>query len=435
MLERAAIIDHDDLGARTAQGRAKLLEQDRLARPRLAADGDVVVARPVLERRPPEGLAAAADKQKMRHGAAEIFALHRRDIGRRGRKHRAHALQPQHVVRQPIGEAQGEGCDQALELEKAFVGEIPARRLEDRLDHPLVRIALAERRIAGEPVEQLHQLLAGLQLALDMPPLRRLVGKLGQETRAFGLAEARGAHELVARARRGRLLVGIDQAQHGRGRTGKPQLVGEHVADEARAFPRRPALGERAHGKVAQIEAVGQAFADFGMASAVAANLTEPLGSEHHPVVLDLELDVAADRLDVDLLERIPAFALGFAGRGRRGQFVDQPDQRRGPQRMGFKAQRMDEAQEPLAAFGEFGIGDMRAFWHAQGDDQTAAADMEGRVRRTALPDEIVEPGDPFARDRLIDAALFVAGGEPRRDDLPDAGARKIEHLQAGALG
>jgi len=172
-----------------------------------------------------------------------------------------------------------------------------------------------------------------------------------------------------------------------------------------------------------------------GLARAVAADFAEPLGSQHHAVVFDLELDVATDRLDVDLLKRIPAFTLGFAGRGWRRQLVDQPDQRRRPQRMGFKAQRMDEAQEPVAAFGEFGIGDMRAFGHAKRDDQTATADMEGHMRRTALPDEIVEPRDPFARNRLIDAALFVAGGEPRRDDLPYPRAREIEHLQAGSLG
>ena len=56
-------------------------------------------------------------------------------------------------------------------------------------------------------------------------------------------------------------------------------------------------------------------------------------------------------------------------------------------------------------------------------------------MRRTALPDEIVEPGNPFARDRLVDAALLVARREPRRDLPVDARAREIEHLQAGSLG
>src|SRR3546814_4807766 len=79
-------------------------------------------------------------------------------------------------------------------------------RLEDRLDHALMGIARAQRRIAGQPVEQLHQLLAGLELVLDVAPLGRLVGKLGEEARALGLAEACRAHELVARAGRSCLL-------------------------------------------------------------------------------------------------------------------------------------------------------------------------------------------------------------------------------------
>src|SRR3546814_2862102 len=95
-------------------------------------------------------------------------------------------------------------------------------------------IARAQRRIAGQPVEQLHQLLAGLELVLDVAPLGRLVGKLGEEARALGLAEACRAHELVARAGRSCLLVRIDETQHGGGRAGKAQLVGKHVTDQPR---------------------------------------------------------------------------------------------------------------------------------------------------------------------------------------------------------
>jgi len=81
VLEAAAIVDHDNLGAGAAQRGAHLLEQHRLARSRLAADRDIVVAGLVLERGPEEGLAAPPDEQQVGVGAAEILALHGRDIG------------------------------------------------------------------------------------------------------------------------------------------------------------------------------------------------------------------------------------------------------------------------------------------------------------------------------------------------------------------
>src|SRR5690606_9550778 len=92
MLEAAPVVDHHDLGARTAQGGAELLQQHRLARARLAADRDIVIAGSVFERRPPEGLAAAANEQEVRDHAAEIFPLHWRDMRRRRRKHGLEAL-------------------------------------------------------------------------------------------------------------------------------------------------------------------------------------------------------------------------------------------------------------------------------------------------------------------------------------------------------
>jgi hypothetical protein len=81
MLEAAPVVDDDDLRAGAAQRRAHLLKQHRLARARLAADRDIVVAGLVLERRPEEGLAAPPDEQQVRVDAAEILALHGRDIG------------------------------------------------------------------------------------------------------------------------------------------------------------------------------------------------------------------------------------------------------------------------------------------------------------------------------------------------------------------
>ena len=61
------------------------------------------------------------------------------------REHGLETLQPRHVVGEAIGEAQGKGSDEALELEEALVGKVPARRLVDRLDDAFVPAGRAER--------------------------------------------------------------------------------------------------------------------------------------------------------------------------------------------------------------------------------------------------------------------------------------------------
>src|SRR3546814_11929963 len=83
MLETAPVVDHHDLGARAAERCAELLQQHRLARARLAADRDIVIAGSVFEWRPEEGLAAAADEQAVRDYAAALFDHHPRGQERR----------------------------------------------------------------------------------------------------------------------------------------------------------------------------------------------------------------------------------------------------------------------------------------------------------------------------------------------------------------
>src|SRR3546814_21013442 len=79
----------------SAKRRAQLLERDRLARPRLADDRDIVIAGGVFERAPEEGLAAATDQHQMRHLSAQILALDRREVGaRRGDKR----TKPLHLI-------------------------------------------------------------------------------------------------------------------------------------------------------------------------------------------------------------------------------------------------------------------------------------------------------------------------------------------------
>src|SRR3546814_3530318 len=113
-----------------------------------------------------------------------------------------------------------------------------------------------------------------------------------------------------------------------------------------RSLPRCPALGKRAHGKMANIKRIGEAHPGRGVAGAGAAHLAEPLRSQHHAVVLDLKLDVGTDRLDIDLLERVPGLALGLTRRGRRGQLVNEADQRRRAQRMRIEPQPMEATQQ-----------------------------------------------------------------------------------------
>ena len=370
----------------------------------------------------------------MRDYAAEIFALHRRDMCRCRREHGLETLQPRHVVGEAIGEAQGKGSDEALQLEEALVGKVPARRLVDRLDDAFMRVALAERRDAGEPVEQLHELLASLEFGLDVAPLGRLFGKLGQETRALGLAETGRAHELEARARRSSFLVGVDQAQHGCRRTGETQLVGEHVADEPRAFPRCPALRGRAHGIVPHIEMVGIAFADFRIALLVAARLAKALGPEDQAIVADLELDVAADRLGLKRIVRVPRMDIGLVRGSRRGELVDQRQEAARTQLLRVQSERVEHAHQPFAAFRKFRVGHASGHRHAERDDQPDVASMERRMRRARAPDEIVKAPGARSGDGLVDPALLVARSEPGADHAADPRRCEVQDLEAGAL-
>src|SRR3546814_4929699 len=75
MLERASVIDHDNTRAGTAQRRAELLQGYRFARPGLAEDCDIMVARRIFERTPEKWLAAPADQHEMGHLPTQKLAL------------------------------------------------------------------------------------------------------------------------------------------------------------------------------------------------------------------------------------------------------------------------------------------------------------------------------------------------------------------------
>src|SRR3546814_17743791 len=75
------------------------------------------------------------------------------------------------------------------------------------------------------------------------------------------------------------------------------------------------------------VEMVGIAFADFGIALLVAAGLAKARGPEDQAIVADLELDVAADRLDTERIVVIPRMDVGLVRGGRRGELVEQRKQ------------------------------------------------------------------------------------------------------------
>ena len=179
---------------------------------------------------------------------------------------------------------------------------------------------------------------------------------------------------------------------------------------------------------------VGIAFADLGIALLVAARLAKALGPEDQAIVADLELDVAADRLDIERIVRVPRMDVGLVRGGRRGKLVDECQQPARAQVLRVQSERMEHAHQPFAAFGEFGIGHTAGHRHAERDDQPDVAGMEGRMRRARAPDEIVKASGARPGDGLVDPALLVARSEPGADHAADPRRCEVQDLEAGAL-
>ena len=178
-----------------------------------------------------------------------------------------------------------------------------------------------------EAIEHPDQTAAFLEFGLDMLPFGRLLSETRQEARAARSRQAGRAHEFEPGLGGGGFLIGVDKAQHGRGGTRKTQLVGEQVANQACAFPRRPARRHVARAKMPHVEGVGIHRADFGHAVALRAGRAEALGLEVHPVLVDDEFDVAPDRLVGNRVVGIVGYGIVLRRGGRRGQIVDQRDQ------------------------------------------------------------------------------------------------------------
>ena len=305
VLERATVVDNDDLRAGTNHRGAQLLQSDGLARARLAAHRDIVIAGGVLERRPEERLSTAANQHKVRLEAAQILALQRHEARCGGGQHRPHALHVLEVERQPVRHSHRHGSEQALDLQIAIVEQVPACGAVHRLQRSLVRVTLALRAERGNREEGLHELAALAQLVLDELPLGRLILQLRQHARRLGVRKARGPHELATGALPLGLRIREVETQVGRHGAGHAQLVGEHVADELGHIPRRPTLRQVAHRERAHVEGVGVDLADLGCIIDRLARWAEPFGPEQDPIGLDLHLKIVPYRLIGDGIERI----------------------------------------------------------------------------------------------------------------------------------
>ena len=287
------------------------------------------------------------------------------------------------------------------------------------------------RRERREAIEDPDQTAALLEFGLDVLPFGRLLGETRQKARAARSRQAGSAHELEPGLGRGGFLVGIDKAQHGRGGTRKTQLVGKQVADQACAFPRRPARRHIARAEMPHVEGVGIDGADFGHAVVERAGRAEALGLEVHPVLVDDEFDVAPDRLVGNRVIGVIRHGIVLRRGGRRGQIVDQRDQ---ALRLDFgdaEIERLQHGDEAFAGLDQLFVGHGLGRRHAHRNDHLVVTGVERSVVRGGMPDHAIKAACPVAGDGLIDAALEIARRKPRSDDPADAWASEVQDLEA----
>ena len=244
-------------------------------------------------------------------------------------------------------------------------------------------VAKSERRIGCDPVEDAHKAPAFLQFGLHARPFCRLLANARQKPRAAGVRQAGRAHELVASARGRRFLIGVDQTEHRRGRTGKAQLVGEEIANQPCTFVGGPARRIGAHRKVPEIKAVGIDFSDHRRAVRHLAGRAEALGCEQQAVFAHHQLDIAADSLRGDRILGVVGYHIVLRRGRRRGEVVDQRDQTVRLQFGNSEAKRFQHGDQAFADLNEFLGGDRLVFGHADRDEDLMMARMEGGFVRS----------------------------------------------------
>jgi len=81
---------------------------------------------------------------------------------------------------------------------------------------------------------------------------------------------------------------------------------------------------------MADVEGVGIDLADLGDAIVVLTGRPEPLGPQDKAILMNMDLDVATDRLLGDRIELVILGRLILTRRGRRSDVIDQRNQRYG---------------------------------------------------------------------------------------------------------
>lgn len=180
------------------------------------------------------------------------------------------------------------------------------------------------------------------------------------------------------------------------------------------------------------IEGIGIDGPDLGYAVVDLASGAEPLGHEPHAVFSHHQFDVVADRLGCDRIVRIIRHSIVLRRGGGRSQIVNDSDERFRPDFDHAEIERLEHRHQAIAGLLEILVADRLGRRHPDRDDDLVMPRMEGRVWRSGLPDERIEPPRPVPGNRLVHPALNVPWGEPRGDDPADARACKVEHLQAG---
>ena len=394
-----------------------------------------MVAGGVLERRPEEGLTAAAEKQHVRYRTASIFALQRSNVGNRCRQHRSKAFQTLEIPRETVRHGERHDGKQSRHLQIALVLKLPTRCLIDRLEVAFIAVAIAVWRNAHNAVEHTHQLLPLPKLVLNIFPLARLIADLRSEFGALRISEARRAHELEGRLGRGRLLVRVIDREQGRDRAGHTQLVDIGVANKANGVPRRPTGREISDRIAAKVETVGDDLADFRRAILKRTESAKPFGAHQNPVRIGDDLHIAAHGLIGNRIEAVIIHHVLARNGRRRGQIINELQKPDRIEDLGLDIDRTQHRRHGFAQRNQLFVADFRAFRHPERDEDAMRPKVKGRVARETRPNALLEIVGSMLCDALVDALRHLTRHEPLYHAIGDPGAHPLEDLDRRLVG
>ena len=435
VLERPPVVDHHGLAAGADQPGHQLLHQHRLARARLAGDGDVVVAGLVGEGRPAGRLAAAADQEQGGGivgvgGLAAPLAVQRRQVDRARRQQGLHPAHAFEVGVEAAGGRHRQAGQPGRELHVALRVHPPALAVVDRAHRLLGLVQGVERGIDGGHVAGPDQFLAVLDPVGDRLPVSGFLGQAGEifGDPGAGLLGRAGALQERLLARR---LVAGDDGEAGQHRAAGLQEVAVEVADQRVAAPARPDLGEGDGGEHAHCDVTGTAVAAaVGMVEGEAGRM-------------DRERASGRDALLVQGIARRPAARRAFGAAVAVSADVGVRELRRQrEQRVGFETAglcpgRRQRAFERAPERAERGLrGRTGTRREAGGDEHPVVREGEGRPAAVQPPPAAGPEEVAAARAHPGERPAGLAAGfrpRPRRRAKP--WARPVDDLDGAALG